>query len=725
MKTLYLCEKPSQAKDIATVLKATKRADGYFEGASTIVTWCFGHLLEMANPDEYGSQYKKWSFESLPILPTQWQMSPKHSSTKQLKVIKQLLASTEHVVVSTDADREGETIAREIMTLYRYNGKVDRLWLSALDTASIQKALVNVLPGEKTEPLYQAGLGRSRADWLVGMNMTRAYTLLFKQFGKDSVISVGRVQTPTLNLVVVRDLTIDRFVPVPFYDLVIECDASSDRKYKAKWLPQLSPGVAVDDSNRCLKEQDAATVRDQVEGQPGEIIAFNQTIKEQSAPLPFDLSSLQIEASKRFSLDANQVLEAAQALYETHKATTYPRTDCRYLPTTQFSDAKTIMSAVRESDPDWWSGNIDRHPFDIDRKSRCWNDKKITAHHAIIPTAAAFDFQKLSQTERQIYELVRCHYLIQFYEPYRYEAFECKTLVNPHTFISHGKVDIGLGFRVLTGKGETDPDEDHQKIPVGLSEGTPVQVVSNDLQTKQTKPPARFTSGTLIQAMKNAGRDIEDEQLRRKLKESSGIGTEATRANIIDTLLDRTYIKKQGKHLVSTELGRELIGAVPDVLKSPETTAIWEQMLNNIADCKLDLSLFIHNQETFIRQMIDYLNQQYIDSNYDLPVQECPECGKNMRLVNFKKGRKTSKFWSCTDYPECTATLSDKNGQPDRSIQSKTIKTTRESLVVGNKCPECKTGNLLLRNIKSGKNVGREFIGCSGFPICKAFAWPK
>lgn len=721
MATVYLCEKPSQAKDIAGVLKASKRSDGYFEGSGNIVTWCFGHLLEMANPDQYDSRLKKWSFDTLPILPTTWQMMGKRSAAKQLKIIKRLLGATDHVVISTDADREGETIAREILDLYAFKGRVDRLWLSALDAASIRKALDSVLPGSQTEPLYQAGLGRSRADWLVGMNMTRAYTLLLKQSGADSVISVGRVQTPTLNLVVKRDRLIDHFQPVPFFDLVIDCDAEAQH-YKAKWMPQLSRGVAVDDANRCLSREVAVEVAGQVSGKPGEVIAYNQTIKEQPAPLPYDLSGLQVDASKQYGIDAKDVLVIAQSLYETHKATTYPRTDCRYLPISQYEERAEVIAAVKDSDSDWWSKQFDKHTIDTSIQSRCWNDREITAHHAIIPTAAAFNMSKLSQAERQIYGLIRRNYLAQFLSHYRFEAIECQTRVNTHTFISRGKVELNPGWRVLFGNQESNDDDSNQALPDGLQQGFAVQVIDHELTAKQTKPPARFTSGTLVAAMKNVGREVDDAALRRQLHDSSGIGTEATRAGIIDTLMDRGYIKKSGKYLVSTALGGELIDAVPDTLKEPEITAMWEKLLNDVAEKQFDLQSFLDKQIQFIRQMVEYLNQQYINIHYDKPVYPCPECEKPMRLVHSGKGRKQSTFWSCTHYPECRATLSDNNGVPGQR-EAKRSPPAKNSLVVGEKCPQCSRGNLLLRNIKSGKNVGKEFIGCSAFPNCKAFAW--
>jgi DNA topoisomerase-3 len=716
MKTLYLCEKPSQAKDIATVLGSGSRKNGYFENGQTRVTWCIGHLLEMANPDDYDPSLKKWSFDTLPILPDQWQMKVTPKLSKQFNVIKRLLKQTEHVIISTDADREGETIAREILDLCQYQGSVERLWLSALDDKSIRKALDHILPDEKTRPLYYAGLGRGRADWLIGMNLTRAYTLLSKQAGGDQVVSVGRVQTPTLNLVVKRDLEIESFKPVPFYDLIVECDAAS-ALYQAKWMPARS-NVPVDSEGRCLDQTRAESVLREVDQQAGYITRFETSNKAEQAPLPLDLSSLQIAASKRYGIDANAVLKAAQGLYETHKATTYPRTDCRYLPVSQFDDAGVILVALQQSDPDWASHSAIGQA-DASIQSRCWNDKKITAHHAIIPTSATFDIQQLNANELKIYELIRQHFAMQFFPVYRYEAVICETTVLDHVFLSRGRKDIDRGWKIMAGKSQST-DDDQQALPESLEQGLSSRIINSQCKRKETKPPARFTSGTLIAAMKNAGKSIENPELRKVLKETSGIGTEATRASIIDTLMDRTFIKKSGKHLISTDFGRSLISSIPDVLKDPGTTALWEQVLDDIANEQSTLDHFLDKQKVFIKQMIEYLKQQQIEINYQRPQHPCPACGKPMRRISRSKPKK-SVFWGCSDYPNCKETLPDNKGKP--GIRRDIKKSNQKQLVVGEKCPQCSTGNLLQKTIQSGKNAGKVFVGCSNYPKCKAFSW--
>ena len=722
MTTLYLCEKPSQAKDIAAVLGRFQRKDGYLVDGDTWVSWCVGHLLEMANPDDYDPKYKRWSFDTLPILPDPWVMKVSPRTRKQFQVVQRLLRKTDHLVIATDADREGETIAREILELCDYRGPVSRLWLSALDARSVRKALDNLKAGDETRALYDAGLGRGRADWLIGMNLTRAYTLLAKQAGSDQVVSVGRVQTPALNLVVERDRVIENFKPVPYFDLLADFEAHA-LFYRGKWLPDRSPSVPVDMEGRCLHRDAAEAVRSAVDQQQGRIVRFEKNGKAEKAPLPFDLSSLQIEASKRFGLDANAVLKAAQALYETHKATTYPRTDCRYLPLSQFEEAGAVLDAIRQSDPAW--PHVDNADPSI--CSRCWNDKKITAHHAIIPTSAAFDLSALNRAERQVYELIRRNFVMQFYGDYRYQAIECETEVAGHRFLSRGRQLIEAGWRVLMGESKAQDEEDMQDLPVALEEGLSSRVLQVSLECKETRPPARYTSGTLIAAMKNAGKTVEDPELRRVLRETAGIGTEATRAGIIDTLLDRGYIRKEKKHLVSTDFGRRLIDTVPAVLKDPATTALWEQVLDDIAQGHSPLDRFIENQKTFVRQMIEYLSQQQTQQARDPRAQAssggethpCPSCGKPMRQIRLNKPKK-SVFWGCSDYPECRTTLPDHRGRPG-AAQKKNA--TRKQLVIGKKCPQCSTGNLVQKTLKNGVNAGKPFIGCSNFPKCKVFAW--
>ena len=713
---LYICEKPSQARDISRVLGVRQQGEGCLIGQECIVTWCFGHLLEMAAPDQYDESLKRWSLEALPIIPEHWNLVVKKEARKQFKVIQQLLKQASSIVVATDADREGETIAREILDQCRWRGPVQRLWLSALDDKSIRKALGNILPGQQTEPLYQAGLGRARADWLVGMNLTRAYTLIGRQQGHDGVLSVGRVQTPTLNLVVERDLEIEAFKPSPYFVLMAEFEVPSGR-FLAKWLP---PKAVTDSEGRCTNQQAAINVAQQIDQQVGTVVNATTELKQEPAPLPFDLSTLQQEASKRWGMSAQAVLDTAQALYETHKALTYPRTDCPYLPMSQHGEAQQVLNAMTQSDAPYQPL---AQAANTALQSRAWNDKKITAHHAIIPTTSPTDTGRMNEDEGRIYDLVCRRYLAQFFPIYEYEQTTITLSVCKENFRATGKTEKAAGWRVVH-PAPSDPDdkdsEAKQPLPK-VGQGSNAQVRSTDLKTQQTKPPARFTEGTLIAAMKNIGKQINDPALKKVLRDTSGIGTEATRAGIIETLVQRGVIKKHKKNVISTDTGRTLIAILPKEIKDPATTALWEQGLDDIAQGKGNLTTFIQGQaqwiNTVLRQSISNSQASTGATSFANITHPCPSCGKSLRRRKSSNGF----FWGCSAYPDCKTTLPDNKGKPTQ--RKPAPKSHPKKANVGDTCPECKKDKLVLRSIKNGKNEGKSFLGCTGYPKCRYFSW--
>lgn len=724
---LYLCEKPSQARDISRVLGVQQKSDGCLRGSDTVVTWCFGHLLEMAPPDAYDDALKRWRFETLPIAPQSWKLEIKKEAKKQYKIIQQLLKQATDVVVATDADREGETIAREILERCRWRGPVSRLWLSALDDASIRKALNNVLPGSKTEPLYFAGLGRSRADWLVGMNLTRAYTLIGQQSGHEGVLSVGRVQTPTLNLVVQRDRLIEQFKPSPFYEVIGEFGVTAGR-FKAKWLP---PKAETDTEGRCTNQQTARNVAQKIDGQQGTIVKADTERKKESAPLPYDLSSLQQEASKRWGMGAKEVLDTAQALYETHKALTYPRTDCQYLPESQRAEATQVLDALKQSKTRY-APLVNQ--ADADLRSRAWNDKKITAHHAIIPTATPTDISRMSNREQQLYDLVCRRYIAQFYPAFEYDNTIIEIAVCDERFRSTGKVSRIEGWRTVMAQknqSQNKSDDENQTLPP-VTVDEIAKVLNTSLETKQTKPPARFTEGTLIAAMKSVGKSITDTKLKKILRETSGIGTEATRASIIETLFQRNFIQKQKKQIVSTQTGRGLIAILPDEIKAPATTALWEQGLDDIAQGRGDLNTFINGQTQWITEILRQTKQQagspsqQFSGSDDKTQHACPDCGKPLRRRKGKNGF----FWGCSGYPDCKTTRPDSRGKPGKAKPRTASRSTSRTKIgkapekTGSSCPQCKSGSLVQRTVKNGKNAGKPFVGCTGYPKCNYFSWP-
>ncbi|MBK0694906.1 DNA topoisomerase III [Klebsiella oxytoca] len=586
---LYLCEKPSQARDIARALDARNRSDGYLHNATVTITWCFGHLLSMAEPEDYDPTLKHWRADHLPFIPPAWRLVIRPEVRKQFRIIEKLLKQADAVVIATDADREGETIAREILEQCRWRGPVQRLWLSALDDASIHKALAALRPGDSTFPLYQAGLARARADWLVGINMTRACTLMNRRH--KGVLSVGRVQTPTLRLVVERDREIARFTPRPWWrvDARLHAEGCS---FLAQWQPD---SAYCDDEGRCIRESAAreATARLQ---QAGTALVMDMTTRREKMPPPlaFTLSALQQACSKQWGMGAQEVLDIAQRLYETHKATTYPRTDCGYLPLSMHAEAPQVLAALVASDT---SLQPLATQLNLQQRSRLWDDSKITAHHGIIPTRKTVDLTQLNDSERKVYGLVRSHFLAQFLPDHEVDKTDLRLNCAGETLTARGSVVIVSGWRQLfLREMATHSPEETQALPA-LQQGQTCQVEQVDVRARQTQPPEHYTEGTLIAAMKNAARFVSDERLKQRLKENAGIGTEATRAGIIQTLLKRGYLIKQRRFLLATDTASTLIDALPETLKDPGTTALWEQMLDDIATGKMGLEAFLVQQQ--------------------------------------------------------------------------------------------------------------------------------
>ncbi|MBC3211068.1 DNA topoisomerase III [Serratia fonticola] len=661
---LFLCEKPSQGRDIAAVLGATEKKSGYLSGAGVAVTWGFGHLLEQVSPEVYGEQFgKPWRTEVLPVLPTQWQMQIKPESKAQFEVIRALLRQADSVVIATDADREGEVIAREILDYCHYQGNVERLWLSALDETSVRAALAALKPGHETYPYYLAGLGRSRADWQIGMNLTRLYTVKARDSGYGDVLSVGRVQTPTLNLVVERDREIARFVPKPYFSVTLSL-AAEGQPFQAQWVPA---ATYCDDEKRCIQPgvaQQVVLLCQQVgQAEVTEVETQRETL---SAPLPFDLGTLQQQCSKHWGLGAQQVLDIAQALYETHKATTYPRTDCGFLPTSMLSEVPAVFSALVKSDPALSTVLAQLQPESV---SRAWNDKKITAHHGIIPTKQPCDLTKMNEIERQVYQLIRQHYLAQFLPVYEQDATRVSLLCGGQLFRTRGNVVVVPGWKALFEQeqesDETQGDNGNAQLPA-LLRGARCQVTGVAMKPLQTKPPEHYTEGTLIASMKNAAKFVTDPRLKKILKENAGLGTEATRAGIIETLLARGFIAKKGKSLRSTMVAGELMDVLPMPLKDPGMTALWEQALDEVAEGKMSLDSFMAKQSAWTTQLVERGRQQAIHITAP-PSPPCPACGG---ATQQRKGR-SGDFWGCLRYPDCAGIVNPPQRNKRRGTSKK------------------------------------------------------
>ena len=738
---VYLCEKPSQAKDIATVLGAgqvVQSRQGYIEIGDTVVTWCIGHLYEQASPEEYDPALKNWDLTQLPIIPGSWRLKPRPKVGTQISVIRKLLKQADEVVIATDPDREGEVIGREVLDELIYRGPVSRLLLNALDPASIRKGLAAIRPGRETESLYYAGLGRARADWLVGMNLTRAWTIVGRKPGMKGVLSVGRVQTPTLNLVVQRDLAIENFVARDYYVVEAACsslagggDGEEYRQFRATWIPgpeQLEKYC--DSEGRCLDFECAVDIASALSGVAGTVDSSEKKPGRESPPLPFSLSQLQQLASSRWGYGAQDTLEIAQALYEKHKAITYPRTDTGYLPEDQHAEAGSVCNALSQSlagSSQDVSSELEKamEGADLALKSPAWNDRKVTAHHGMIPTVQPARFDAMSDEERNVFIEIAFRYLLQFWPDHEYVATKLVIDAAGHTLKASGREPVVMGWKELTArKPKEDPDgagEEEEFGPVPfIPEGEPVLISQADILDKKTRPPAPFTEGTLIKAMTNIASEVSDPEMKKLLREHDGIGTEATRAGIIQTLKQRKFIEPVKKKLRSTETGRSLIAALPDEVKDPAGTALMERQLSVVAAGNLSLDDYLEEQARHVAGLVQAARekQSLVPRSQSAPsgssdtaqhekseaIGPCPECGKALRQRKGKYG----PFIGCSGYPECSYIRRDgkrsagANGPGPGPV-------VRDDIL----CPECGKPMIERRGRKG------LFLGCTGFPKCR------
>lgn len=603
---LFIAEKPSVAKAIVAELGCVTRGDGFITCKDgSVVTWCFGHLLEQAEPDAYlpddvprtkkGS--KVWRFEDLPIYPKNWKLLPKNDKgvKKQLATIGKLLKKASLVVHAGDPDREGQLLVDEVLEHFRYTGRVQRFWVSAQDSASIRKGLTNLRDNETFDGMRLAALGRSRADWLLGMNLSRAYTLAQQAQGKKELIAVGRVQTPTLALVAKRDVAIRDFKPVPYF--VIKARLGGGKPFTAVWEPEESL-AGIDEQKRLVDRCIAAALQQRLKavGQ-ATVVRCSRTPKKIAQPKAFSLADIQLGASNQFGFSAEKTLNLCQSLYETHKATSYPRTDCSFLPESQYADAKNVLAAIAKTMPPL-AGLVAK--CDCSIQSPTWNDKKITAHHGIIPTQQAADGSKFSDDERKIYRLIAERYLSNFLPAHEYLACSIELRIATERFSAKGRLVTKPGWKVVTSAADEDKADDEGQALPELKSGLQLPVSGIDCEEERTKPPAAFTEGTLIRAMENIHQAVNDPQSKKFLKEGDGIGTPATRAAIIAELKRKKYLEVKGKKIVATELGLHLLQVVPDVMKNPVLTALFERILREVEAGNVPLDVFIEKQKQLV-----------------------------------------------------------------------------------------------------------------------------
>ena len=587
---LFIAEKPSLARAIADVLpKPHRRGEGYIAcGNDQVVTWCVGHLLEQAQPDSYDSRYARWNLADLPIIPEKWRLQPRPSVAKQLKAIEGLLQQASEIVHAGDPDREGQLLVDEVLDYLQLPAgkrqRVQRCLINDLNPAAVERAVSRLRENREFIPLCVSALARSRADWLYGINMTRAWTLLGRNAGYDGVLSVGRVQTPVLGLVVRRDEEIEHFVPKDYFEVKAHVVTPKEERFVASWVPSDACEPWQDEEGRVLHRPLAEHVLARIQGQPAQVTGYNDRRESETAPLPFSLSSLQIEAAKRYGLSAQSVLDCCQRLYETHKLITYPRSDSRYLPDEHYAGRHAVLKAIAVHQPDL----TPPADFNTEQKNRCWDDKKVDAHHAIIPTARTGKVA-LSDNEARIYALIARQYLMQFCPDAQFRKCVIDLEIGGGRFVAKARFLAEAGWRALLGNKERDEENDGTPLPV-IAKGDTLLCERGELLEKQTQPPRPFTDATLLSAMTGIARFVQDKELKKVLRATDGLGTEATRAGIIELLFRRTFLVKKGRYIHSTEAGRALIHALPEMAARPDMTAQWESTLTRISEksCRYD-----------------------------------------------------------------------------------------------------------------------------------------
>jgi len=614
---LFIAEKPSLGRAIAAALpKPHSKSDGHIKaGNGDIVSWCIGHLLEQAEPDAYDPGYKKWQMEHLPILPSSWKLSPISRTRKQFSILKKLIKQADQIVHCGDPDREGQLLVDEVIdhvgVKKTVKMNIQRCLISDLNLPSVKKSLSDLKANKDFAALSISALARSRADWLYGINMTRAYTLQGQKVGFSGVVSVGRVQTPLLGLVVRRDQEIDAFSSAPYFDVIAHVtDLQSNvpvEPFLAKWQPSEACLPYMDSEGRVLNKALAENVVSRIKSQLAKVTKVENKHKKQAAPLPYNLSALQIDAAKRYGLSAKSVLDTCQSLYEKHKAITYPRSDNRYLPVAHFQQALKVINAISLN-----SGlNTECGEANVSIKSKAWNDAKTGAHHAIIPTMAQFKKGLLSKPEQQIYELISRQYLGQFYPHWEYIDSLVELTIVGGKFITKARHTKVQGWKKLTARVKSEAftlQDRENKVTPNVKLGQELHCERGELIEKETQAPAAYTDATLLSAMTGISRYVSNPEIKKILKETDGLGTEATRANIIELLFKRQFLQRQGKQIKSTPAGRGLINSLPESMTLPDMTAQWESVLDKVSLREHNYDDFMNPLQATITGLIGYAN---------------------------------------------------------------------------------------------------------------------
>ena len=623
-KTLVLAEKPSVARDLARVLGCRRSGDGCLIGDKYVVTWALGHLVTLADPEAYDGKYSTWRLEDLPMLPKKMQLVVIKQSSRQFKAVSTLMRSPEidSLVIATDAGREGELVARWIMQKAGWRKPTKRLWISSQTDRAIREGFASLKPAAQYDNLYLSARARAEADWLVGLNVTRALTCKH-----NAQLSAGRVQTPTLALIVAREEEIARFVPKDYFTVSTSFDG-----FNAQFKDSRGQSAFAD---RAFAEQIAAAIQ----GGRGTLTQLKKEYRHVAPPAAYDLTELQRDANKKYAYSAKQTLSYMQSLYETHKLLTYPRTDSRYITKDVAATlAERLKSIAIGQYKDAANAVLRTRPIPT---KYIVNDAKVTDHHAIIPTEEYVDLSRLSHEERNIYDLVVRRFIAVLSPAYEYEEVKLKITVNGKELHAKGSTVKTPGWKALYGMSDDDTDENEkaQQLPA-LTQGMQMNVRSCSVRSGKTKPPARYNEATLLTAMENPSGQVSDSSLKTVLEATSGLGTPATRADIIEKLFDSFYVERRGKELWPTSKGRQLISLVPPDLKSAELTAKWELELQKIAKGSARCESFVEQMRTYASSLVSsVIASSAVYKHDNVTGEKCPDCGKFLLDVTGKNGR--------------------------------------------------------------------------------------
>ena len=701
MKSLVIAEKPSVARDIARVLKCSRKINGALEGDKYIVTWALGHLVTLADPEGYDKKYKEWKMEDLPMLPKKMELVVIKQTSKQYNAVKTQLyrKDVNEIIIATDAGREGELVARWILEKANCHKPIKRLWISSVTDKAIREGFAHLQDGRKYNNLYAAAVSRAEADWLVGINATRALTCKH-----NAQLSCGRVQTPTLAMIAKREEEIRKFKPEEYYG--ITCTAGG---ITWTWQDAKSGGY------RSFSKDRINNLMQTINGHSLEIQKVDKTAKKTYAPGLYDLTELQRDANRRFGFSAKETLNIMQQLYENHKVLTYPRTDSRYIGSDVVPTLKERLKACGVGPYKKLAGPLIMKP--IKTSKSFVDDKKVSDHHAIIPTEQFVQLEHMTNEERKIYDLVVRRFLSVLYPSFEYEQTSLKASVEGETFVAKGKTILSLGWKevyeVSAEEEDTEADSLKDQTLPSMKQGEKYPIDRINLTTGKTKPPAYFNEATLLSAMENPVKYMEshDAKAAKTLGETGGLGTVATRADIIEKLFNSFLMEKRGQEIHITSKAKQLLELVPEDLKKPELTADWEMKLGNIAKGNLKKDVFLHDIEGYTEELISQIKTGTGTFRHDnLTSKKCPNCGKPMLAVNGKNAR----LLVCQDrecgYRETIARLSNARC-PNCHKKMEIIKKGDEEMFVCNTCGHKeKMSAFKARREKEGAGVSKKDV---------------